>query len=139
MRGHRPTAERQPRSGMGGAVSWRGTIFGQPYSKANSRKLVTIKGRPAFIKSDKARGYAADVARQVRPLAHLLDGDLKFTATLFYASRRPDLDPSVLLDALQGRVFKNDRQIRVIHVTHAIDKRNPRAEIVIEPIPMVVA
>ena len=139
MRGHRPTAERQPRSGMGGAVSWRGTIFGQPYSKANSRKLVTIKGRPAFIKSDKARGYAADVARQVRPLAPLLEGDLKFTATLFYASRRPDLDPSVLLDALQGRVFKNDRQIRVIHVTHAIDKRNPRAEIVIEPIPMVVA
>jgi len=120
-------------------VSWRGIIYGEAASKANSRKLVTIKGRPAFIKSDKARGYAADVARQVRPLAPLLEGDLKFTATLFYASRRPDLDPSVLLDALQGLVFKNDRQIRVIHVTHAIDKRNPRAEIVIEPIPPVAA
>ena len=124
---------------MGGAVSWRGIIYGEAASKANSRKLVTIKGRPAFIKSDKARGYAADVARQVRPIAPLLEGNLKFTATLFYASRRPDLDPSVLLDALQGRVFKNDRQIRVIHVTHAIDKRNPRAEILIESIPVAAA
>jgi Holliday junction resolvase RusA-like endonuclease len=116
-------------------MSWSGIIFGEPASKANSRKLVHIKGRSAFIKSDKARGYAADVARQVRPLKPLLEGNLKFTATLFYASHRPDLDPSIILDALQGRVYLNDRQIRVIHVTHAIDKRNLRAEIDIEQIP----
>ena len=33
------------------------TIFGEPASKANSRQLVTIKGRPAFIKSKKALDF----------------------------------------------------------------------------------
>jgi hypothetical protein len=33
------------------------TIDGEPASKANSRQLVTIRGRPAFIKSKKARDY----------------------------------------------------------------------------------
>lgn len=134
MRGHRPAAEREPRSGMGGAVNWSGIIFGEPASKSNSRKLVHIKGRSAFIKSDKARGYAADVARQVRPIKPLLTGPLRFTATVFYASNRPDLDISVLLDSLQGRIYINDRQCREMHLFHAIDKHNPRAEILIEPI-----
>ena len=33
------------------------TVFGEPASKSNSRRLVTMKGRPAFIKSDKAITY----------------------------------------------------------------------------------
>ncbi len=32
-------------------------INGEPASKANSRRLVTIKGRPAFIESKKALAY----------------------------------------------------------------------------------
>ena len=39
-------------------------IHGEPASKANSRKLVTIKGRPAFIKSDKARKYVKQFEEQ---------------------------------------------------------------------------
>ena len=34
------------------------TIEGEPASKANSRKIVLISGKPASIKSDKARLYA---------------------------------------------------------------------------------
>jgi Holliday junction resolvase RusA-like endonuclease len=113
-------------------MGWRGIIYGEPASKANSRQLVTIKGRPAFIKSKKARCYADDVARQIVPLLPLLTGPLKFTATIYYATHRPDLDESVILDALQGRVYENDRQVREKHIFHAIDKRNPRAEISIE-------
>lgn len=115
-------------------MTWRGTIFGEPASKANSRQLVTIKGRPAFIKSKKARGYVVDVARQIVPLRPLLTGKLCFTATLYYANERSDLDESALLDALQGRVYVNDRQIRIKRIYHAIDKSSPRAEIVIEGI-----
>ena len=33
------------------------TALGEPASKANSRKMVTIRGRPALIKSQKARDY----------------------------------------------------------------------------------
>lgn len=115
-------------------MGWRGIIFGEPASKANSRQLVTINGRPAVIKSKKARSYADDVARQILPLRPLLTGQLRFTATIYYASNRPDLDPSVILDALQGRVYANDRQVREMHLFHALDKRNPRAEIAIERI-----
>ena len=32
-------------------------IMGEPASKSNSRRLVTIRGRPAFIKSKNANVY----------------------------------------------------------------------------------
>jgi Holliday junction resolvase RusA-like endonuclease len=110
------------------------TIFGECVSKSNSRRLVTIRGRPAFIKSAKALKYVADVVRQVRKPLRMLEGRLRFSAVLYYASERPDLDPSVLLDALQGRLYRNDRQVRELHLVHAIDKLNPRAELLIEEI-----
>jgi Holliday junction resolvase RusA-like endonuclease len=112
------------------------TIFGEPASKANSRELVTNPktGRPMFIKSKKALGYLADLTKQVLVRKPLLTGSLKFTATIFYATKRPDLDESLILDGLEERIYENDRQIREKHVYHAIDKRNPRAEIVIEPL-----
>ena len=62
----------------------------------------------------------------------MLEGNLKFSATLFYASLRPDLDASVLLDALQMKTYLNDRQIKEIHLFHSVDRENPRAEILIE-------
>lgn len=116
---------------------WRGIILGEPASKANSRKMAWLKSkgggsRMASIKSDKALGYVGDVAAQVIRRSPLLAGPLRFTATLYYASERPDLDESALLDALQGRIYSNDRQIRERHVYHAIDRANPRAEVVIE-------
>lgn len=114
---------------MGRSVSY--TILGEPASKANSRKLVRFGGRPAFIKSDKARAYAQAVAMQVPILDPLLEGELRVDCTIFYASERPDLDPSVIWDALQGRVFRNDRQLREQHLFHEIDRHRPRAEITI--------
>lgn len=115
-------------------MRWSGVIYGEAASKANSRKAALIAGKPRFIKSDKARKYAADVARQILPLRQPLVGALRFTATIYYATQRPDLDPSVILDALQGRIYLNDRQVREMHLFHRIDKHSPRAEIVIETI-----
>jgi hypothetical protein len=40
-------------------------IHGEPASKANSRELVTLKGRPALIKSEKARRYVRDALLQI--------------------------------------------------------------------------
>ena len=110
------------------------TIYGEPASKANSRQIVTIKGRPAVIKSAKARKYASDAELQVRKVTPLLAGRLRATIRIYYASERPDLDESVILDVLQGRVYVNDRQVRERHTYHGIDKANPRAEIEIEEI-----
>lgn len=123
------------------------TILGEPASKANSRKIVTIGGRPASIKSDKARAYVRDALRQIPPAARLrLDVPVRLTARIFYTTERPDLDESVILDVLQDQyagtgpmrhlvqagVYRNDRQVRERHVYHGIDKKNPRAEIVVE-------
>lgn len=108
------------------------TILGEPASKANSRQIVRFGNRPAVIKSRKARGYAFTAALQAPKLAHPLTGNLRAHLRLFYASQRPDLDESIVLDALQGRVYANDRQIREKHVYHGVDKSRPRAEIVIE-------
>jgi Holliday junction resolvase RusA-like endonuclease len=115
-------------------------IHGEPASKANSRQLVTFGTRPASIKSKKARDYEKAAIPQVRAQCRRLGwtckavGKFRATLTIFYASERPDLDESVILDVLQQMVYANDRQVRERHVYHAIDRENPRAEIVIEAI-----
>lgn len=114
---------------MGRSVSY--TILGEPASKANSRKLVRFGNRPASIRSDKARAYADAVAMQVPILDPLMEGELRVECTIYYASQRPDLDPSIIWDALQGRVYSNDRQLREQHLFHEIDRHRPRAEITI--------
>lgn len=104
-------------------------VIGEPASKANSRKLVRLNGRPAFIKSDKARNYLRDFQWQCKKLHPLMQGDLAVEITIFYASRRPDLDESVILDAMQGLIYENDRQVKEKHIFHRLDRNNPRAEI----------
>ena len=52
------------------------------------------------------------------------------TSTIYYASRRPDLDESLIMDGLQkAGILKNDRQIKEKHIYNRIDKVRPRAEI----------
>lgn len=128
------------------------TIFGEPASKANSRQLVHVNDgqggkRALFIKSKKARDYERDALRQIPPaVRQRIEGPVRVTLRIYYASERPDLDESVVLDVLQDRyegrgegrelvqkgVYRNDRQVREKHVHHAIDRANPRAEIVVE-------
>jgi len=80
------------------------------------------------IKSAKAMSYKASAQAQVARLKPL-DGDLWIEAHIFYASRRPDLDPSIIWDALQGHAYHNDRQLKEQHLFWGLDKENPRAEI----------
>lgn len=123
------------------------TIRGEPASKANSRQLVQFGDRPAIIKSAKARDYEKAARLQIPVWAKvMLDGPVRVTLRIWYASQRPDLDESVVLDVLQAKiksgevlqkgVYRNDRQVREKHVYHGIDKRNPRTEVEIEPLLM---
>lgn len=106
-------------------------IFGEPASKANSRQLVTIGGRPAFIKSGKAREYVksfiAQCNKQASRIGMVPTGkDVRVELMVHYASRRPDLDESVILDAMQGIVYENDRQVKQRMVYWGLDKTLPR-------------
>jgi Holliday junction resolvase RusA-like endonuclease len=122
------------------------TIEGEPASKANSRQIVTIGGKPSSIKSKKARSFEQVAMLQIPPAAkRMFAGPLEVTLRIYYASRRPDLDESVVLDVLQAKftgtgkarklvragVYLNDRQVFVKHVFKAIDPARPRVEILV--------
>tara|TARA_R100001377_G_scaffold83691_1_gene65673 strand:+ start:782 stop:1153 length:372 start_codon:yes stop_codon:yes gene_type:complete len=105
------------------------TIHGEPASKANSRKIVLFGKRPALIKSEKARNYVKQFEAQCEVLDDLFEGDVGVEMTIFYCTRRPDLDESVILDCMETYIYKNDRQVKEKHIKHGLDKENPRAEI----------
>lgn len=122
----------------------RFTIRGEPASKANSRSIVTINDRPSSIKSAKARSFEAIAMLQIPPHAkQMLAGPVAVDLRIWYASNRPDLDESVVLDVLQTKftgtgnkrklvragVYMNDRQVFEKHVFKGIDPKNPRVEI----------
>lgn len=107
-------------------------IEGEPASKANSRRLVTFGTLPRLIKSEKALNYGAAFKMQCPVLDPLLEGDLKVTLHIYYASRRPDLDESLIMDLMQGCIYVNDRQVKERHCYWHLDKERPRAEICIE-------
>ena len=110
------------------------TIFGEPASKANSRKAVMFGKRPAFIKSDKARGYLAGFIAQCPKLPIPFNGPVAVELNIWYASRRPDLDESLILDAMQGAIYVNDRQVQERHTYWGLDRTNPRCTITVRPI-----
>lgn len=107
-------------------------VKGEPASKANSRRLITVGGSPRFIKSAKALNYAEAFNLQVKRVDPLLEGELRVDMWIYYASQRPDLDESLILDLLQNKLYLNDRQVRERHIHHFVDKEDPRVEILIQ-------
>lgn len=130
----------------------RFVIYGEAASKANSRKLVKFGDRMVSVKSDKALAFERDALKQIPPAARQrLESPVSVTLRMFYATERPDLDESLVLDVMQDRfgktplvgdtrplvqagVYRNDRQVREKHVFHAIDRKNPRIEIEVVPV-----
>lgn len=102
------------------------TALGEPASKANSRKMVTIRGRPALIKSQKARNYVKQFELQCPQLEVPTTEDVQVEMMVYYASRRPDLDESLILDCMQCRIYKNDRQVKQKFIYWGLDRENPR-------------
>jgi len=96
------------------------------------------------IKSAKALDYRDAALQQIPPACRVqFNCPVRVDMRIYYASERPDLDESLILDCLQdqwtkigGRrvvsqrgIYHNDRQVREKHVYHAIDKKNPRTVI----------
>ena len=139
------------------------TILGECVSMKNQRQLVHFGGKPALIKSQKAREYEKTASLQIPPEARqMLTGPVRVTMRLWYSSNRPDLDEALVLDCLQARfkrtkgklvkigngeyvhaegervmvakgVIVNDRQIHEKHIFWGLDKANPRCEVEVEP------
>ena len=105
-------------------------IFGECQSKANSRQIVFIKGSPRVIKSKRALAFQKAIDEQV-PKRELLEGHLRADIKIFYKDRRPDLDASLVLDGLQDKWYKNDRQIICINCERYLDKELPRVQVTV--------
>ena len=95
-----------------------------------------MRGRPMIIKSQKALLYKKGFELQcpVRKNLYTKGQDLIVAMKIFYKSRRPDLDESLILDLLQGFVYENDRQVKMKYIEWGLDKENPRTYIVISTI-----
>ncbi len=115
----------------------RFTVLGQCVSMKNS-KIVRRNGFP--IKPAKQRKFETDFLYQV-PLHYRnlkLGGPtepLRAVLTIFYPSFKQDVDPAIVFDCLQNAgVISNDRYVREMHVYGEVDPKQPRVEIILEPI-----
>ena len=109
------------------------TIEGEPASKSNSRKIVSFGKRMGVIKSEKARNYEKIFASQCPTLDNLIESEVKVELIIHYASRRPDLDESVILDCMQGKIYVNDRQVKQKHIYWGLDRDRPRTHVRVSP------
>ena len=112
-------------------IKWEyeAVVEGETASKSNARQLVRIGRRIVPIKSKKALAYKDCFERLAPTIDPLIDGDVLLFCHIYYATRRPDLDESLIMDCLEGKAYKNDRQIKAKIILHGLDRASPRAEI----------
>lgn len=108
-------------------------VYGETASKSNSRKIVKFGKKFGVIKSEKARNYVKTFQQQCPKLEKLIELDVIVELKIYYQSRRPDLDESVILDCMQGFIYLNDRQVKQKHIFWGIDREKPRTHIRVTP------
>jgi Holliday junction resolvase RusA-like endonuclease len=117
-------------------TSWRAVITGNLVSKSNSRRLVHHGGIPRFVKSEAALAWTHSALQQLlgKKPPKPIEGDVWLDAAVYYSSRRPDLDVSLLQDVLQAAgIIKNDRQIVRLTADKLVDPANPRVLVAVMP------
>lgn len=107
------------------------TIIGEPASKSNARRLIKIKKKFRVIKSKKAIDYVGEFKKQLKDqhLELMIEGRVCLFVKVWYASWRPDLDIELIKDAMQGIIYRNDRQVVEQYACRYLDKDNPRIEV----------
>lgn len=100
-----------------------------------------------YTKSDAAYAFTQAAELCIKDSDRvMIAGPVRVSIVFFYASRRPDLDDTIVCDVLQAQfigpaannvvkrrgVIRNDRQIVEKHLYLAVDKLRPRVEILVE-------
>mgnify|MGYP003561260948 FL=1 len=113
----------------------RQVVYGQPPSKSNAYRIVTIHGHGSLAKTSATKKYEEQFFMQCSLRNAGIDKRFKLRIDVYFQSDRPDLDNSckVVLDCLQTcKAIKNDRLCSEIHARKFIDKLNPRIEFELE-------
>ena len=106
-------------------------IYGNPPSKSNSYRIITINGRGSLTKTKALKEYEEKFMLQCRSRNKNIQSLFEFHINVFYPSKRSDLDGvlKVVLDCLQKvNAIKNDNNCIKIVAQKFIDKINPRVE-----------
>lgn len=112
-------------------------IYGQPPSKANTYKIVTLtmpngKKHGSLSKTDAMKKYEHDFILQCGKYRNQnIEGFFELYVDVYFHSNQPDLDNAmkVILDCLQAcKAIKNDRNCVKIVANKFVDKNNPRIE-----------
>ena len=107
-------------------------IYGNPPSKANTYKVVTIGGHGSLAKTGALNEYEKQFYLQCGAYRNRnIEGFFELYVDVYFHSNQPDLDNALkcLLDCLQGcKAIKNDRNCVKIVANKFIDKLNPRIE-----------
>ena len=119
------------------------TIYGQPPSKANTYKIITMRGvngKPhgSLAKTDALTTYEKSFYLQCGAYRNKnISGFFELYVDVYFRSNQPDLDNSLkcLLDCLQAcKAIKNDRYCVKIVANKFVDKNNPRIEFTIKEV-----
>ena len=108
------------------------TVMGQPPSKSNSYRIVTISGHGSLAKTPGLRSYENAFYMQVGKYRDMnIAGYFELHLRVYFASMSHDLDNSlkIILDCLQHtRTIKNDNRCVKIVADQFLDKASPRIE-----------
>ncbi len=111
------------------------TIYGNPPSKSNCYKIITLAGHGSLAKTKALKQYENDFYIQCNHYRNKnIQGYFEFHIDVFYPSQRSDLDNSLkcVLDCLQKvKAIDNDNKVVKIVAQKFLDKLNPRIEFTI--------
>lgn len=122
----------------------RFVIPGEPAAKGNDREIVKFGNKVALRKGNKALAFEAIAGLHVPKWDQPYEGPVAAWIRVFYHSRRPDLDASLVYDALQTRkkrvgrgfilekrLIANDRQVELKIEEKFKDDERPRVEVAV--------
>ncbi len=108
-------------------------FFGRPISKDNCK--IRNKNGYYFLPA-KYRNYEADIQKQFlnqRPAGFQMYQNAVIMSVWVYFADNRCLDlqnaPKSIFDALNGFLYKDDKQVAELHIFKFFDKDNPRIEI----------
>ena len=108
------------------------TITGQPPSKSNTYKIITLSGHGSLAKTPGLKSYENAFYMQVGKYRNLMiEGFFELHLRVYFATMSHDLDNSlkIILDCLQyTKTIKNDNKCVKIVAEKFIDKSYPRIE-----------
>ena len=115
-------------------------LLGQPITKKNSQRIITVRGHPVIIPSAQYKAYEAACLEQIRYMYHMepISGRVNLQC-LYYMQTRRLVDLVNLLEGTQdilvnACVLSDDNNEIVFGVDGSrvlYDKENPRVEITI--------